>query len=369
MGRLYWKFFFVLWLTLMTTVVVVSTVIELAHGGFLQPNPAILPPDFGPPPDFKPPFEHGPKLLRRPNPLLPVIVGTLSSFLFSAVLAWYFAKPIRTLQNAFAALADGKLDTRIATAMGGRNDELADLGRDFDHMAVQLGGLITAQQRLLHDVSHELRSPLARMQLAIGLAQQQPDKIANTLARIERDSQRISDLVGELLVLSRLEAGVLKESKDEIELAELFADIVNDARFEAERKHVCINYLGIDNLSVQGYGELLHRAVENVLRNAVQHCKAGGEVTLSASFDRATARLSIHIDDDGPGVDEAHLALIFQAFFRNPQQAKSDSIGLGLTIAHSAITAHGGQIRAHNRPEGGLHVVIEIPFASHENGA
>jgi two-component system, OmpR family, sensor kinase len=360
MGRLYWKFFFVLWLTLMTTVVVISTVIELAHDGVFRPKVAMLLPDFEPPPDFN-------HKAHRPTPILPIIVGTLSSFLFSAVLAWYFAKPIRTLQNAFAELADGKLDTRIATAMGGRNDELANLGRDFDHMAIQLGGLITAQQRLLHDVSHELRSPLARMQLAIGLAQQQPDKIPSTLVRIERDSQRISDLVGELLVLSRLEAGVLKADKEEIELAELLADIVDNARFEAERKHVCIQYYGFDSLLVQGYGELLHRAVENVLRNAVQHAKRGGVVTLKVSFDKTTEQLFINVLDDGPGIDEQYLDLIFQAFFRNPQQAKNDSVGLGLTIAHSAITAHGGQIRAHNRPEGGLHVAIEIPFAGQEN--
>lgn len=306
-----------------------------------------------------PPGREGPPP-KRPSLWLPVISGTFASLFLSAALAWYFAKPIRGLRKAFADAAVGKLDTRVAEAMGNRHDELTDLGRDFDHMAAQLNSLISAQQRLLHDVSHELRSPLARMQAAIGLAQQQPHKIPQTLERIERESQRISDLVGELLVLSRLEAGVSGGGMADTDLAGLLADIVEDVRFEAAQKQVGIAYTGFDEAVVKTSAELLQRAVENVLRNAVQHCRPGGEVAVAADFDASGGCLRIGIEDQGAGVPEADLQAIFQPFFKGRNQQKPDSVGLGLSIAQRAVEALGGVIAARNRPEGGLRVDIEL---------
>lgn len=226
--------------------------------------------------------------------------------------------------------------------MGGRRDELTDLGRDFDHMAAQLDSLISAQQRLLHDVSHELRSPLARMLAAIGLAQQQPHKIPQTLERVERESQRISDLVGELLVLSRLEAGVGGSMAD-TDLGGLLSDIVEDVRFEAAQKHIEIAYTGFDDVIAKTSSELLHRAVENVLRNAVQHCHAGGEVSLAADFEPVAGRLRIVIADQGICVPEADVRAIFLPFFKGREQQKPDSVGLGLSIAHRAVKVLGGR--------------------------
>ncbi|MGZ5006539.1 MAG: ATP-binding protein [Methylobacter sp.] len=314
-----------------------------------------------PPPDGQPPRPHRPR--RPPSPRLPILAGIFASLLFSAALAWYFAKPIRGLRNAFAALAQGNLDTRVGTSMGKRRDELSDLGRDFDHMAGQIHSLVHAQQRLLNDVSHELRSPLARIQAAIGLAQQQPEKQQAMLGRIERESQRMNDLVGELLVLSRLEAGVDRGENHEFDIGGLLDDIVEDARFEAERHQVAIRYAGIEETLVKGRSELLHRAIENVLRNALQHCKKGGEVAVSAYFDTAKRRLQVMIDDQGPGVAESDLSVIFEPFFSSGDRSKADSIGLGLAIAYRAIEAHGGRIHANNRPQGGLRVQMEIPFA------
>ncbi|AEG00965.1 sensor histidine kinase [Methylomonas methanica] len=313
----------------------------------------------GPLPPIPPHWRDAPPP-KRPSLWLPVISGTFASLCLSAALAWYFAKPIRSLRKAFADAAVGRLDTQVAEAMGNRHDELTDLGQDFDHMAAQLDSLISAQQRLLHDVSHELRSPLARMQAAIGLAQQQPHKIPETLERIERESQRISDLVGELLVLSRLEAGVSDGNMADTDLGGLLADIVEDVRFEAAQKQVEITYRGFDEVIVETSGELLHRAVENVLRNAVQHCKCGGEVTVNAGFDPAEGRLRIVIEDQGIGVPEADLQAIFQPFFKSPNQKKPDSVGLGLSIAYRAVEALGGNIRARNRSQGGLAVEIEL---------
>jgi two-component system OmpR family sensor kinase len=171
-----------------------------------------------------------------PPPWLPIILGFFVSLIFSGVSAWYFAKPIRQLRSAFAAVADGDLNTRADQTMGQRHDELADLGKSFDHMVNKIQTLINAQQRLLHDVSHELRSPLARIQTAIGLAYQQPDKMPLTLERIEKESQRMNDLIGELLALSRLEAGVIGKL-EVIDINELIAEIVEDARLEADSKN------------------------------------------------------------------------------------------------------------------------------------
>ncbi|HAD32040.1 MAG TPA: two-component sensor histidine kinase, partial [Methylophaga sp.] len=187
------------------------------------------------------PEKLGQKLDRPkpPKPPLLLLLGMwlMSGLLFSALLAWWFTKPIRILKKAFNDVADGKLDTRISPAMGKRRDELAELGQNFDYMTGRISQLLNAQKRLLHDVSHELRSPLARMQAAIGLAQQSPDKTAKMLDRVERESERIDHLIGELLNLSRLENPTTENDERQLfDLTEMLLDIVEDARFEAQNK-------------------------------------------------------------------------------------------------------------------------------------
>ncbi|OHX35045.1 two-component sensor histidine kinase [Methylomonas sp. LWB] len=312
----------------------------------------------GPPPEFG---DGGPPSREPPPPVLPIAAGTLAGLLFSSLLAWYFAKPIRTLRTAFAALAQGKLDTRIADRMGHRHDELSDLGRDFDHMAGQIGDLVHAQQRLLHDVSHELRSPLARIQAAIGLVQQMPAKLPATLERIERESQRMSDLIGELLMLSRLESGVSAKPTETVDLDELLGDIVADAELEAAGR-IRLVYRAGGEILLRGDAELLHRAFENVIRNAVQHCRTDGAVAIALNSDGKLATVSV--EDDGPGVPEAELEMIFQPFFRSRNHNKAGSTGLGLTIALRAVAAHRGSIHAVNRPRGGLKIILEFPLGA-----
>lgn len=323
---------------------------------------------------FTPPSPQGPFLApphgndrpphKPPSPAIPILSGVAASFIFSALLAWYFARPIRNLRSAFDTAAKGNLDIRVGDAMGKRRDELADLGQHFDRMAGQLKQLMDAQQRLLHDVSHELRSPLARMQAAIGLAYQQPDKITLSLQRIEQESQRMDDLVEELLTLSRLEAGVPGKMRDEIELDELLADIISDVRFEAERKQVKIDYGGFQALTVKGQSELIHRAFENILRNAIQHSEAGGTVSVLAAYDAAEGQFTLTVTDQGSGVPEAELAMIFEPFFKGGKQSKEKSSGLGLSIARRAIEAHHGSIGAANQAAGGLRIEIRIPFTA-----
>lgn len=299
---------------------------------------------------------------KPPLPILPIIAGTIASILFSFALAWYFAKPIRCLRNAFSAIARGYLNTRVAGLMGKRHDELAELGHRFDDMADKIDQLVKAQQHLLHDVSHELRSPLARMQAAIGLAQQQPEKTQEILQRIERESQRISDLVGELLILSRLAVGGIEEPTPEIDINDMLTDIVADARFEAAVKDVTVDYSGAEDIVLSGRTELLYRAIENVLRNAVKFSHPGSEILVRMDTDDDAKYLRISVDDQGPGVKNEDLAAIFNPFFRGANADNSDGSGLGLTIARRAVEAQGGCISAGNRAGGGLHVEMKLPL-------
>lgn len=296
-----------------------------------------------------------------PSPLLPISIGILASLGFSALLAWYLAKPIRHLRGAFDAAAVGKLDTRIGPRMGRRRDEIADLGRDFDRMAQQLQILVGSQRRLLHDVSHELRSPLARLQAAIGLARQQPEKLDASLDRIERESGRLDELVGELLTLSRLEAGMSGAADEEVDLMELVAGIADDARFEAEASGRQVQFSGEGAAIVKVRAELLHRAFENVIRNAVKYTRENTTVEVKIERRAAPDRLIVTVADRGPGIPESDLQAVFEPFFRGETGVATAGFGLGLAIARRAIEAHGGSVRALNRPGGGLRVEIALP--------
>ena len=294
-----------------------------------------------------------------------IATGIMASFLSSFLLAWYFAHPIRSLREAFRALATGDLTRRIAPAMGTRRDELADLGRDFDYMATQLQNLMSSQRRLLHDVSHELRSPLARLQVSIGLARQQPERVNETLERIEHEAERLDKLVGEVLTLSRLESGAPQPKDEYLDILELLDTVVDDARFEANAlsRRVSFHCTLDDNPVIQGHGELLYRAIENVVRNAIHHTPAHTLVTLNVFRDAIHQQLHITVDDQGSGVPDNELGTIFEAFQRSSTGSNArNGYGLGLAIARRAIESHGGTIRAMNRPETGLRVEIVLPL-------
>ena len=308
----------------------------------------------GPPGPFGPGWQ-----LNKPIPLL---ASVLVSLLFALLLAWYFSRPIRALRNAFEAAAAGDLAPRFAGAASG-GDELKDLGRDFDRMSGRLRALMDGQRRLLHDVSHELRSPLARLQAAIGLAHQQPERIATSLERIERESVRMDKLVGELLTLSRLEADPNLPKHELVDMQELVDGIASDVRFEAgpDGPAIEVHIEGEPQLAVPGVPDLLWRALENVVRNAVKHGGAGGVVELKLRADGEW----VHVDvlDRGPGIAPDDLPTIFQPFFRShPSKNNVDGHGLGLAIAERVVHAHGGTIRAMNREGGGLRVAIVLPL-------
>ena len=356
MGRLFWKFFLIIWLAQLAGMVGTGVVFWLDR----QHVDAQLerPPEGGPPPQAAD-QTRAPRHPRppRPLPLVPMLAGLLASLLSAFGLAWYIAKPVRQLRGAFEAAAEGNLDVRIGGSMGRRRDELADLGDDFDRMSSHLQALMNGQRRLLHDVSHELRSPLARLNAAIGLARQQPARLEDSLRRIEREGGRMNQLVGELLTLSRLEAGVATPLED-IDLAELINDLLEDIRFEAGARQVTVNCLNLPNFTVHADGALLHRALENVMRNALRFSPNGGAITLNVSAADAD-RCQITIDDQGPGVRDDELESIFTPFFRGA--GGGEGYGLGLAIARRVLLAVNGRIEAKNLPAGGLRVVLEMP--------
>jgi two-component system OmpR family sensor kinase len=298
-----------------------------------------------------------------PRPLLEpwqlIAIGLVTSLVFSATLAWYLARPIRSLRSAFDGVAAGRLETRVSPKIGSRRDEIADLGSDFDRMAGQLQSLIDAQRRLLHDVSHELRSPLARLHAAIGLARQDPRKLEPSFERIEREAARLDELVGEVLTLARLEGGTAPGPQETVDLADLVANIAADARFEAEAAGRKVSLKSAEQVPVRGRAELLHRAVENVVRNAVKHSFPGTtvEIRLAAAGERAL----LSVTDRGPGIAPGEAERIFEPFYRGA--AAPGGFGLGLAIAQGAIAAHGGSISAANAEGGGLCVQIELPLA------
>lgn len=360
MGRLFWKFFLIVWLAQLTAILGTAALFWIERhelqARFERQFPPPPPPpagEFRPPPGPRP--GEGPRL-----PVLPLLTGLLASLLSAGAIAWYVARPVRRLKAAFAAASDGDLSLRIGPTMGRRRDELSELGDDFDRMSERLASLLDAQTRLLHDVSHELRSPLARLHAAIGLARQAPERFEETMSRLEREGERMNQLVGELLTLSRLEAGV-GGAAEIVALDELVAELLEDARLEAAPRHLIVDLEETPGLHVRANPELLHRAVENVVRNALKHSPDGGRIRIvtSATPDR---RCRISIFDHGPGVPEDELAHIFEPF-RRARNGIGNGHGLGLAIARRVMLTVDGTITAKNLAGGGLRVDLELPLA------
>jgi len=375
-GRLFWKFFAFIWLAQLVGIVAIASAYWLTESRDLQGREPPGPPPLdaaGPRDALQPPGPPGPRGMaelprsrnlpgpprRGPPPLVPTVSTLLISVVAALGLAWYVAKPIRSLRAAFDAAAGGNLDVRVGPVMGGRDDELADLGRDFDHMADRLQKSMNGQRRLLHDVSHEMRSPLARLQAAAGLMRLKFGEEPVTL-RVEEEIVRIDRLVGDLLKLSRLEAGELAGAVEPVDMQELVRGVVTDANFEAQTTGRTVLWERETAGTVSGRPEMLHGAIENLVRNALKHAPLTREVRVETSLDAVQGLYTLCVLDSGPGVLEADLPVLFTPFFR-AAGAGADGYGLGLAIARRSIEAHGGSIRASNRAEGGLAVTLTLP--------
>lgn len=286
-----------------------------------------------------------------------VVSFGIGGLLFAAVLAWYLTRPVRLMQRAFDRVAQGDFTPRLAPAMGRRRDEIAELGRDFDSMAVRLEELVAARDRLLADVSHELRTPLARLNLAIGLARQDPAKLAAALDRIGVEAGKLDEMVGELLTLARLESGH-PPTEEYFDFAEVVKIVAQDARYEAGSKNVQVLLSGADDSEwiVPGSGKLVARAVENIVRNALRYSPDGGQVALT--LRRGDGLFELCVADNGPGVTEADMGALFRPF---GVSADGSGFGLGLAIARRAIAVHGGAIIARNRQPHGLEMRLTLP--------
>ena len=280
-------------------------------------------------------------------------------------LARYVVRPLATLRAATRALAKGDLSVRVGSTMGRRTDEFMELGRDFDRMAERLDALVTAERRLLRDISHELRSPLARLNVALGLARQQGSEDQAVLDRIEREAERLNALIAQLLMLAWLESGTAAPARKPVDLADIVREVAEDAAFEAKSRGREVEIAETCDAVVLGDPELLHSAVENVVRNAVRHTREGTVVAVGMRHDAhaVPARIRIWVRDHGGGVPDAALPYIFQPFYRvgDARDRGTGGVGLGLTIVHRTIQLHGGTVSAVSAPGGGLLVELGLP--------
>lgn len=330
-------------------------------------------------------------------PLLGIAV--ILSGLVCYLLAWSVTSPVTRLRAAAQSLAAGDLSARTGAPASGGRDDLTELMRDFDRMADRIEGLVDSQSRLLKDVSHELRSPLARLSVALGLARQRATpELEGSLNRIELEADRLNQLIQRLLTIARLESGTDGLHKTKLSLRELAEQVAHDAEYETPGRGCRVTTLSGDRGSnpfdfrsphdqmtrspddddeylVEGDPDLLRSAVENVVRNATRYTAEG--TTIEVRLERQQANLGhkslehgkleeqiiIRVLDSGPGVPDEALKKIFEPFYRvdNVRNQQTGGAGLGLSIAERAIRLHGGQLRASNRTEGGLEIEIRVP--------
>lgn len=260
----------------------------------------------------------------------------------------------------------------MGAANGRRRDELADLGRDFDIMAGRIQSLMASQQRLLHDISHELRSPLTRLKIALELARHNdPAEARWALDRIEREADRLNDLISQLLAIARLESASPITATDSVDLKRLVDEIVLDADFEARNYNRAVRTITNQDCLIVGDEHLLRSAIENVVRNAVSYTAEGTEVEVSLRChdDCEGAQAIVSVRDKGAGIPQAALADIFRPFYRvaDARDRASGGTGLGLSISQRAVEVHGGTVTASNAPGGGLLVEIVLPLKTNDS--
>jgi two-component system, OmpR family, sensor histidine kinase CpxA len=292
----------------------------------------------------------------------------ICSGLVCYLLSWYLTKPVVRLRAATRRLAAGDLSARSGAPLGHGHDEIAGLMRDFDTMAERLEGLVKAQSRLLNDISHELRSPLARLSVALGLARRRSDpSSADMLDRIELEASRLNELIARILTLARLEDGEQQLPHTAVPLNELVLNVAEDAEFEAQARHCHVRCkIPEGDWNVRGNASLLHSAIENVVRNAVRYTREGTAVDIELEkIDGPNGpEARVRVTDSGPGVPEDALEKLFQPFYRldDARGRLTGGVGLGLSITERAVRFHGGRVSALNRAGGGLSVEICIPL-------
>ena len=302
-------------------------------------------------------------------PFLGILIAVLTSGLVCYFLAQFLTSPVLRLRKAAQKLASGDLSARVGGRYSPNGDEISQLVHDFDLMAEKIEKLVNAQSRLLKDLSHELRSPLARLTVALELARQRTGPESQSiLDRISLESSRMNELIASLTTIARLESGPASIRKQPVPLEELVQEVARDAAFEAQARNTQVECEILDELPVTGDPALLRSAIDNVVRNATRYT-AEGTAVKSHAEKVTSGRLEealIQVSDSGPGVPASELGKIFQPFYRidDARGRATGGVGLGLAITQQAVRLHGGSVRASNLPEGGLLVEIRIPLTS-----
>ena len=294
--------------------------------------------------------------------LLRWTLAVLISGLVCYALTRYLTRPILRLRSAASSIANGDFAARAAPGLANRRDEMGELVRDFNQMAERIQRLMDAQQQLLRDISHELRSPLARLNVALGLARKWAgEQATSALDRIEQESERLNNMIGRLLTLARVKSLVDPPQHGTVSLRALLDQIAQDASFEASAKHCQVRVQGAEDCEVRGSHELLHSAIENVVRNAVRYTPSESNVEIELRCNGNSSRVIVR--DHGPGVPEAELSKIFHPFYRlsDSREHRSGGTGIGLAITQEVARLHGGSAKAHNAQPQGLVVEIDLP--------
>lgn len=297
--------------------------------------------------------------------LLRWTLAVLISGMVCYALTRYLTYPVLRLRSAASSIAAGDFAARAAPGLGSRRDEMGELVRDFNQMAERIQRLMDAQQQLLRDISHELRSPLARLNVALGLARKWAgEQATSALDRIEQESERLNEMIGRLLTLARVKALVDPPQHVTVSLRALLDQIAQDAGFEASAKHCQVHVEGAEDCEVRGSHELLHSAIENVVRNSVRYAPPESNIQIELRCDGKLSRVVVR--DHGPGVPEAELSKIFRPFYRlsDAREHRSGGTGIGLAITQEVARLHGGSVSARNAQPHGLMVEIELPRAS-----
>ncbi len=293
---------------------------------------------------------------------LRVLLGVFISGLICYLFTYYLTQPLRLLSQAAKSIGRGELSTRVGQFKGHSRDEIAQLSHDFDRMAEQLEAIMHAKERLLSDISHELRSPLARLHIAIELARKKGTD-PSQFDRMEKECTRLNHLIGEILEYARLERSTDELHLQTINLTELLSQLVEDAKFEAQHRGIQITLDYDHKTLIEAEKRLLHRAIENILRNAILHSPDLGHIWLTLLHNPSDKTVHIDIIDQGPGVPAGQLAKLTDPFYRvdTSREKKKGGYGLGLSIAMEAVRLHHGQLDFANHSEFGLQVHITLP--------
>jgi two-component system OmpR family sensor kinase len=294
------------------------------------------------------------------------IQGVLS-LLFIGMVGWWVARsvarPVQAISKATRRMASGELSARVGSQDASTYDELAELAHDFDSMAERIEALVAHDRSVLQDLSHELRSPLARLHLILDLARRSrdADEAAGYFEQAEQEISRLDSMTGEMLALSRLEGGIPGVNREPVDMTGLLRECVRRAELEAQARDISMSLSAAEPVTVLGSELLLERALDNLIANAIKFSPRGGHIELTMHADATRAELGFR--DHGPGVPAAELDSLFRPLFRGSNAVRAEGHGLGLAIVQRVVRAHGGDIQANNAEGGGLIVRMHLPLA------